>query len=307
MPMNYRSNGVIAGIASIAMLAGCESTGITDVDLNANNGTDDGYTVPVIDGVSPNTLDVGANGGSGFAGDITEGHEDAPGSPLNTPELGYKDDPFSPHLGIGEQDQPGSPGNSPILGYQEPEPGVGDGPILGYQEPEPGVGDGPILGYQEPEPGVGDGPILGYQEPEPGVGMQDPVEIAYPTNQFPYDFSMSNLIGNDGWGSVAINFDTHRLQLTVGGFEENPDIVYEIQVQYASEHYIAHAGYFTYEASGQVVNAEWELPFETTAYADRIVVIERRAGTPGPEGEDVLETIVSFDHYDPSDGSKGME
>ena len=137
--------------------------------------------------------------------------------------------------------------------------------------------------------------------------MQDPVEIAYPTNQFPYDFSMSNLIGNDGWGSVAINFDTHRLQLTVGGFEENPDIVYEIQVQYASEHYIAHAGYFTYEASGQVVNAEWELPFETTAYADRIVVIERRAGTPGPEGEDVLETIVSFDHYDPSDGSKGME
>jgi hypothetical protein len=184
---------------------------------------------------------------------------------------------------------------------------VGDGPILGYQEPEPGVGDGPILGYQEPEPGVGDGPILGYQEPEPGVGVQDPIEVGYPENDFPYALDMINLVGNDGWGDLAINFDTHRMVLTVGGFEVNPSIVYEIRVQYAAAGFSAHAGYFTYETSGQKVNAEWELPFETTVYADRIVVIERDARTPGTRGEDVLETIISFDHYDPSDGSKGID
>ena len=358
MPTNYRSSGIIAGIASIAVLAGCESTGITDVDFQGSGSVGPDFDAPIEvwagDNPNPPTPPlIGYGGPAGTPGDLPHvviGYEDQPGVPGEVPELGYwGDTPDSPQVEVGYQDEPDAPGKweeaaqgdvpgsgDIEVGYQdEPDapgqweeapqgdvPGSGDIEV-GYQdEPDapgtwegaprgevPGSGDIEI-GYED-QPGA-PGLDIGYQEPDPGVGVPDPVEVALPgVGDYPFEFDMLNLVGNDGWGAIAVDFHRRALELVVGGFEANVDKYYEIWVEYAALNVTAFAGSFEYEnANGrgyQTVEGLWDLPVESSSYADRFVVIEKDHRTPGSEGEEVLTVAIEFDYVQPKEADQSAD
>ena len=329
MPNKRTKFGVVAGVASIAMLAGCESTGITDADLNLNGtgGLGDVAEAPYVEGGPADGPIQGFGGDGGSLMDGPElGYQGDDWNPAEDPVLGYQEpDPSpaeDPVLGYHEPDP--SPAEDPVLGYHEPDPSPADDPVLGYREPDPGpVMDDPVLGYQEPDPGpVMDQPVIGYQEPdprptedpvlgyngdEPGVVPDVPVEIALPQVSYPYDFSMMNLLGDDAWGEVAANFDSGDLRLVVGELKDDPEISYEIQVIYLAKDLTASAGWFDFSTEGQVVSGHWDLPTMTEGLPDRIVVVEHDSVGQGHAGEEVLVATILFDREDSDSAGDGWQ
>ncbi|MAE71988.1 MAG: hypothetical protein CME06_16165 [Gemmatimonadetes bacterium] len=115
MPKQRTSFGVVAGVASIAILAGCESTSITDPDFNAIQGTGgDLIAAPYVDQESADAPVLGYNG------------DDGPWADPEEPALGYEGDGFwadpqVPVIGYEEDDSWAKP-EDPVLGYDGDDP-----------------------------------------------------------------------------------------------------------------------------------------------------------------------------------------
>ncbi len=230
MPKQRTNFVVVAGVASIAILAGCESNSITDPDFNA------------IEGVG---------------GDLIS----------------------APYADQG-------PADGPVDGYQGD-----DGP---WADPAD-----PVIGYEGDDPGAKpDDPVLGYEDDDPWVNPDAPIEVVNPSFEYPWEFSMVNLVGDDAWGNMGIDFASQDLRIIVGELKAEPTISYEIQVHFLSDHTHLEAGWFNFSDEGQVVMGHWELPpmgsDPSDNYPDRIVVVEHDENGPGFTGEQVLVANIPF-------------